>query len=670
MNQAVCNLQSIGQTINSFISPRIKQDKFYSTFKAELEKLELEKIANSVNTIKPTIEIFSQNTNLSSCLHYFFSNHPELSQSYQLQISKLPTIQKAKLLLQASEYYDYGANCYQLEKQQIYNLNRIIGQDLMNYAEVEAVDRDNNTTWVINDPQSINGTYVNGERIQSSQTLQSGDKITLGYSSPKLEAVEFIFEDSIVNKDRVNTNTSEAGGDIVYLILDSCRFLTESEQALIRQISQRPVFNLTIIQDDSNISPETIDRADKNLASIKNWMEKSYPDLEEYTDFIALPISNTYPHFNIPSPNTIRFHNFSRAWIDFGKKPLLIHQAKPLFYVRRIQAHLQNKAEKIDLEKQLLRNESPNHWQIEKQRAFSQLRYDKEETYSTILRKLNSSRNDLFLRQLPDSLIQKLDLYINDLEIKVTKQDKQIYLELAAPNSPNVHQEILQFCQQQLLEWSEQEWSRICNEYAGGGLNAFYQRSCNKFKSFPGFILPVRFKQSPSSKNWQDILQQSFVTAEGQQSYRSNSFSFSFSDGVIVAGMALINPLVAGMQATRWLTKSKQTRMVGKLVGKTLSYPEIQKYKLEQQTEQLKRTVFNDYQSVVQYLLNKTMEELNYSVQKEGREYRKALDSADELLSKHIKELEKAFITNEKQKKDLSGEITAFEELKRNIAKL
>ena len=237
--------QFITQKINHFVSPRIEQDEFYSTF-----KLELEKVDNSVNTAKPTIEIFSHNTSLSQGLNRFFSNHPQLSQCYQLRISDLPTIEKPKLLLQANKYYDYQSNCYQLEKQQTY----IIGRNSIHidialpknpqlsgiHAKVEAVVRDDNTTWVIKDLQSTNGTYVNGERIQSPRTLQSGDKITLAYSSSKPKAAEFIFQAPIVNKDRINTNASD-GGDIICLILDTHRSLTESEQALIQQISQSSV---------------------------------------------------------------------------------------------------------------------------------------------------------------------------------------------------------------------------------------------------------------------------------------------------------------------------------------------------------------------------------------------------------------------------------------------
>ncbi|HIK11297.1 MAG TPA: PrsW family intramembrane metalloprotease [Oscillatoriaceae cyanobacterium M33_DOE_052] len=45
------------------------------------------------------------------------------------------------------------------------------------------------TWWEICDLNSVNGTYINGQRVQGCQTLQVGDRLTLGTNGP-----EFIFE--------------------------------------------------------------------------------------------------------------------------------------------------------------------------------------------------------------------------------------------------------------------------------------------------------------------------------------------------------------------------------------------------------------------------------------------------------------------------------------------
>ncbi len=41
-------------------------------------------------------------------------------------------------------------------------------------------------SWVICDLNSANGTYLNGKRLQGTQELQPGDRITLGYDGPEL----------------------------------------------------------------------------------------------------------------------------------------------------------------------------------------------------------------------------------------------------------------------------------------------------------------------------------------------------------------------------------------------------------------------------------------------------------------------------------------------------
>jgi RsiW-degrading membrane proteinase PrsW (M82 family) len=42
-------------------------------------------------------------------------------------------------------------------------------------------------SWVICDLNSANGTYLNGKRLQGTQELQPGDRITLGYDGPELQ---------------------------------------------------------------------------------------------------------------------------------------------------------------------------------------------------------------------------------------------------------------------------------------------------------------------------------------------------------------------------------------------------------------------------------------------------------------------------------------------------
>ncbi|MBD2604349.1 PrsW family intramembrane metalloprotease [Scytonema hofmannii FACHB-248] len=67
--------------------------------------------------------------------------------------------------------------------------------DAMNYRMVSrrhAVVRplsssaDARFSWVISDLNSANGTYLNGKRLQGTQELQPGDRITLGYDGPEL----------------------------------------------------------------------------------------------------------------------------------------------------------------------------------------------------------------------------------------------------------------------------------------------------------------------------------------------------------------------------------------------------------------------------------------------------------------------------------------------------
>ncbi|MEG5061330.1 PrsW family glutamic-type intramembrane protease [Microcoleus sp. A2-C5] len=59
------------------------------------------------------------------------------------------------------------------------------------HAAVRPLTQGNWTRWEICDLNSANGTYINGQKLQGCQTLQTGDRISLGEDGP-----EFIFESS------------------------------------------------------------------------------------------------------------------------------------------------------------------------------------------------------------------------------------------------------------------------------------------------------------------------------------------------------------------------------------------------------------------------------------------------------------------------------------------
>ncbi|MCC3420558.1 MAG: FHA domain-containing protein, partial [Microcoleus sp. PH2017_07_MST_O_A] len=57
------------------------------------------------------------------------------------------------------------------------------------HAAVRPLTHGNWTRWQICDLNSANGTYINGQKLEGCQTLETGDRISLGIDGP-----EFIFE--------------------------------------------------------------------------------------------------------------------------------------------------------------------------------------------------------------------------------------------------------------------------------------------------------------------------------------------------------------------------------------------------------------------------------------------------------------------------------------------
>lgn len=80
------------------------------------------------------------------------------------------------------------------------------------HATVRPLTKGNIVRWEICDLNSANGTYVNGQRLQACQTLETGDRISLGIDGP-----QFIFETTLQNSHNsprlptVNPTFSNAG---------------------------------------------------------------------------------------------------------------------------------------------------------------------------------------------------------------------------------------------------------------------------------------------------------------------------------------------------------------------------------------------------------------------------------------------------------------------------
>ena len=60
------------------------------------------------------------------------------------------------------------------------------------HAAVRPLTQGTLTRWEICDLNSANGTYINGKKLQGCQTLETGDRISLG-----LDGTEFIFESPV-----------------------------------------------------------------------------------------------------------------------------------------------------------------------------------------------------------------------------------------------------------------------------------------------------------------------------------------------------------------------------------------------------------------------------------------------------------------------------------------
>ncbi|MCX7592172.1 MAG: PrsW family glutamic-type intramembrane protease [Fischerella sp.] len=87
---------------------------------------------------------------------------------------------------------------------------------------------DRESSWVICDLNSANGTYLNGQRLQGCQQLMPGDRITLGYDGPELLfEYEFNHQSTIIASIAEATSLTPAGGYQTPTVPDSSVSFTQ-----------------------------------------------------------------------------------------------------------------------------------------------------------------------------------------------------------------------------------------------------------------------------------------------------------------------------------------------------------------------------------------------------------------------------------------------------------
>lgn len=294
------------ESVEKFVAAKANQEPNFGVVAGDLKQL-----ANVLKVGKFRVNIVSHFPVLTAALEKLISSQSSLSSIYDLKTitpsiqpqPSLPTL-SASLILQPSVTTGEKPTPYQLSNQQKAVIGRQENCHISLSHECTLVSRNHleiipivpNTNeylgWEIRDLKSTNGTYINGEKLlESSQKLNSGDRITLGNSQHTFRSPEFLFEceskPGVLQEAKLEINFNNC--EILCLVFNPSQPLDEQDKKLIEAAVKAQLFKLVIVWDISveNLASPLVKN---NIYIAETWL-KSYNFRSEYLvqTYLQLP---------------------------------------------------------------------------------------------------------------------------------------------------------------------------------------------------------------------------------------------------------------------------------------------------------------------------------------------------------------------------------------------
>ncbi|KAM3095994.1 FHA domain-containing protein [Phormidesmis sp. 146-35] len=469
------------QDLKQLIADDVCQDQFFQQINQDLDEM-----TSELGSEKLAVHILSADSNLANSFYHLLNSGQGLEKSYQVQLYKLPKslpleqkpVSSAFLVLQElrEDIEEIKQTRYELLAEGAVIVGRKPGCTISipdQYTRVSgqhlklqcfpAIDLNSSPEWQVQNCDGCkNGTYLNGEQLVESQILKSGDRLVLGDELLGSKSPQLIFEDQPTSDDPFAKFDEDqrlkklVNCDILFLIVDSqidshCDPLEEK----VLQLASTSLVNRAFLVVLSHESIEVFRVTQEAHTST------SLEDLHQYM------ASTGEKQSYLIKIQRVLFQIVSS--VDNINQFLLGKQAK-----------IKQEIEKVETQQSQERKKAP----VE---DTSFLLKTINEQKASLLRAIESSlahsKQDLLDDSLSNSILQKTQELIDELEAQIVKQGGKKYLELRAKDfEANVNDFIVHGCENELLNWAGEEWRKICQEYGNGGLEGLVRSSNTTLK--------------------------------------------------------------------------------------------------------------------------------------------------------------------------------------------
>ncbi|MEZ2249295.1 FHA domain-containing protein [Microcoleus sp.] len=614
------------QNVQNFVATRVNQNPTFGTVAQELNKL-----ADTLKVGKLRIQIVSESPVLAESLQNLVSTRKNLAAIYQFKTVPLPSqSQRTEIASPAAVILKYTNSAgeqstrFPLSKNQKVVIGRSADCQIRiadeckfvsgHHAEIVPLVNSGfgKTDWQLCDTSS-NGSYIKGQKLlKGCQSLQTGDVIILGYpeatrSSPEM-VVDFQFNPAAENvNNQIEKQLIDC--DILYLVISSGQTLSADEKQFIEQAIKAQVLKVVIAVDSTATSQES----QANLAAVDTWIKSQ--NFSQSLVLVSAPISSFYPNSqanrvelsaqlesNLLSQvlENIANGEFEEVLKERVKKQFLaqINILDSLF--KKQEDNLKQESQKLE---QLLRELSDQ----EINKVFQQVNADKEQTFQQIKSKILESKDAFIHPYTTKSLLHRIKIFTEELKPVVTKKGSEVYLSLTSEQMGE--RESLNnymrnhLCYKEIINWVNEEWKRICYNYADGGLNGLFHRTETKlFKLTQTQNLPnSSFYSDKPNFDVYKYLQDSVVEFPSEIPYQEGGSPIGGWVGMAVSTVMAYLGVQAGNPLA--LIQAFNTIINIRIGGDARQQQAAAR--LKQQTENLKKGLCNHYQGLAKFLVEK-----------------------------------------------------------------
>ncbi|MBR8826357.1 MAG: FHA domain-containing protein [Gomphosphaeria aponina SAG 52.96 = DSM 107014] len=456
--------------------------------------------------------------------------------------------------------------------------------------------------WHLRDLNSSHGTFINGERLVGSSfvPLHLGDKINLGeLNNP--ESLELIFKFHTPEDTSLSLKFEPLlllkNCDVLILVYQPTKTINFNEIELIKVAIKAKKQHIIIVVDGER-NPRTPE-AQANITALQSWVQsnnrnkvislvfaslvENNPNLREYTQLLE----EIFKAVNAKYFQELS-HEINQK-IDWG--------------FNQIKVYLKNKI------KTASQGMSESELQTETSYVFKEIAQDKENIFRQFKQEINKSRVGFLLPWKPHSLGSKLEKFISQLKTNQGEDEENVYLYLyveGTEESESIHQRLVALLKPDFVQWMGEEWEKICNFYAVGGLNGFWMRSKSALHEVIPNFSPQDFSCEPGKIppfNLETLLDVSVLTEENQD-LGDEWFS------LVSQGIYCVN---------------KQ---------------DVDTLNIEETTENLRTTLLNKYQSLVKIVTEKLFQVLMGGLEQEKLRINQTLAAIASATGKQIDQLQ------------------------------